>query len=103
MAGNAADQGRSVTAKLAGILRSFNSGSVHQLHELARRNGLPMSTTHRLTVELTATDFLQRIPEGGFRIGPAVRDLSDPTPRPRRSRWRSGTWRRRRSRQWPRR
>ena len=41
-----------------------------------------MSTTHRLTVELTATDFLQRIPEGGFRIGPAVRDLSDSTPRP---------------------
>jgi DNA-binding IclR family transcriptional regulator len=82
MAGNAADQGRSVTAKLAGILRSFDSGSVHHLHELARRNGLPMSTTHRLTVELTATDFLQRIPEGGFRIGPAVRDLSDPTPHP---------------------
>ena len=71
MAGNAADQGRSVTAKLAGILRSFTSGSVQQLNELARHNGLPMSTTHRLTVELTATDFLQRIPEGGFRIGPA--------------------------------
>ena len=81
MAGNAADQGRSVTAKLAGILCSFTSGSVQHLNELARRNGLPMSTTHRLTVELTATDFLQRIPEGGFRIGPAVRNLSDPTPR----------------------
>jgi DNA-binding IclR family transcriptional regulator len=81
MAGNAADHGRSVTAKLAAILTAFTSGSTHQLNELARRNGLPMSTTHRLAVELTATDFLQRDPSGGFQAGPAIRDLSDPTPR----------------------
>jgi IclR family acetate operon transcriptional repressor len=81
MAGNATDQGRSVTAKLAAILSSFTSGSTYQLNELARRNGLPMSTTHRLAVELTATDFLQRDPNGGFQAGPAIRDLSDPTPR----------------------
>jgi hypothetical protein len=41
MAGNAADQGRSVTAKLAAILTSFTSGSVQQLTELARHSGLP--------------------------------------------------------------
>jgi DNA-binding IclR family transcriptional regulator len=81
MAGNTADQGRSVTAKLAAILTSFTSGSTHQLNELARRNGLPLSTTHRLAVELTETQFLQRVPDGGFRAGPAIRDLSDPAPR----------------------
>ena len=81
MAGNAAEQGRSVTAKLAAILTSFTSGSTHQLNELARRNGLPMSTTHRLAVELTDTAFLQRVPSGGFQAGPALRDLSDATPR----------------------
>jgi DNA-binding IclR family transcriptional regulator len=82
MAGNAADQGRSVTAKLAAILTSFTSGSTHQLNELARRNGLPMSTTHRLAVELTETAFLQRVPSGGFRAGPAIHDLSHPAPGP---------------------
>ena len=82
MAGNAADQGRSVTAKLAAILTSFTSGSVQQLTELARHSGLPVSTTHRLAAELTATEFLQRSSGGGFRIGPAVRDLTDPAPRP---------------------
>ena len=82
MAGNAADQGRSVTAKLAAILASFTSGSVQQLTELARHSGLPVSTTHRLAAELTATEFLQRSSGGGFRIGPALRDLTDPAPRP---------------------
>jgi IclR family transcriptional regulator, acetate operon repressor len=82
MAGNAADQGRTVTAKLAAILTSFTAGSVQQLTELARHSGLPVSTTHRLAAELTATDFLQRSSAGGFRIGPALRDLTDPTPRP---------------------
>lgn len=82
MAGNAADQGRSVTAKLAAILTSFTAGSVQQLTELARHSGLPVSTTHRLAAELTASDFLQRSSGGGFRIGPALRDLTDPAPRP---------------------
>jgi DNA-binding IclR family transcriptional regulator len=81
MAGNAADQGRSVTAKLAAILTSFTSGSVQQLTELARHSGLPVSTTHRLAAELTATEFLQRSSSGGFRAGPAIRGLSDQTPR----------------------
>ena len=70
MAGNAADQGRSVTAKLAAILTSFTSGSVQQLTELARHSGLPVSTTHRLAAELTATEFLQRTPAGDSGSAP---------------------------------
>ena len=42
MAGNSADQGRSVTAKLAAILTEFNRGSCYHLSDLARHAELPM-------------------------------------------------------------
>jgi DNA-binding IclR family transcriptional regulator len=80
MAGNAVDEGRSVTSKLAAILTAFNAGSCQQLSELARRTGLPMSTTHRLLYELVDGAFLSRGPDGAFRPGPAVRQLSHVLP-----------------------
>jgi DNA-binding IclR family transcriptional regulator len=82
MAGNAVDQGRSVTSKLAAILTAFNAGSSHHLSELARRTGLPMSTTHRLLHELVDKAFLCRGPDGSFRPGPAVSRLSHALPQP---------------------
>src|SRR4051812_39169164 len=75
MAGNSADQGRSVTAKLAAILTEFNRGSCHHLSDLARHAQLPMSTTHRLIHELTSQELLNRDPEGTFRHGPVLERL----------------------------
>jgi DNA-binding IclR family transcriptional regulator len=72
MAGNSADQGRSVTAKLAAILTEFNRGSCHQLSDLALHAGLPMSTAHRLVHELTDQELLSRDPDGNFRHGPVL-------------------------------
>ena len=75
MAGNSADQGRSVTAKLAAILTEFNRGSCHHLSDLARHAELPMSTAHRLVYELTGQELLSRDPEGTFRHGPVLEQL----------------------------
>jgi len=75
MAGNSADQGRSVTAKLAAILTEFNRGSCHHLSDLARHAQLPMSTVHRLIYELPSQELLSRDPEGTFRHGPVLERL----------------------------
>jgi len=83
MAGNSADQGRSVTAKLAAILTEFNRGSCHQLSDLARHAELPMSTAHRLVYELTDQELLSRDPKGTFRHGPVLgRLIYDLPPEP---------------------
>jgi DNA-binding IclR family transcriptional regulator len=42
------------------------------LSELARRAGLPVSTTHRLLGELTAWGGVERTPDGTFRLGEKV-------------------------------
>ena len=62
MAGNAADQGRTVTAKLAAILTSFTAGSVQQLTELARHSGLPVSTTHRRAGDGLEVAYIEKLP-----------------------------------------
>jgi DNA-binding IclR family transcriptional regulator len=83
MAGNSADQGRSVTAKLAAILTEFNRGSCYHLSDLARHAELPMSTAHRLVYELTDREWLTREPDGTFRHGPALERLAyDVPPKP---------------------
>ena len=53
MAGNTNVAGRSVTSKVMAILEAFLPASRElTLNQLARRTGLPVSTTYRLTVEL---------------------------------------------------
>jgi DNA-binding IclR family transcriptional regulator len=42
------------------------------LSELARRAGLPVSTTHRLLGELTAWGGVERTPEGSYRLGEKI-------------------------------
>ncbi|QUQ64002.1 IclR family transcriptional regulator [Kutzneria sp. CA-103260] len=42
------------------------------LSELARRAGLPVSTTHRLLGELTAWGGVERTPDGAYRLGEKV-------------------------------
>src|SRR3989440_13045142 len=62
--------GRSVTSKVVSILNAFSP--VHpelSLGELARRAGLPVSTTYRLASELVDWGGLERADGSGYRIG----------------------------------
>jgi IclR family acetate operon transcriptional repressor len=69
MAGNSADAGRSVTSKVVAILQTFSQGDRHSLTEIAHRTGLPISTVHRLTSELSAYGMLERTDDAHYRIG----------------------------------
>ena len=73
MAGNSAQSGRSVTSKIAAILRTFTEGSEHSLTEIARLARLPISTAHRLTSELAAWRLLERTEDGIYRAGLPLR------------------------------
>ena len=75
MAGNAVKRGRTVTSKVTAILMAFAGGTGWSLSELARLTGIPLTTTHRLVTELTAAQLLERSPEGGYCIGPALGGL----------------------------
>lgn len=75
MAGNSTGPGQSVTSRIAAILLAFTDSNVHSLTEIARLTRLPVSTTHRLAVELAATDFLERDAAGRYRVAPSLRRL----------------------------
>lgn len=76
MAGNAAQSGRSVTSRIASILLTFTEGSEHSMTEIAALAGLPISTAHRLTTEMTSWRLLERTPEGLYRAGFPLRMIS---------------------------
>lgn len=61
--------GRSVTSKLAAILRTFSSGHAHSLSDVARSAGIPVSTAHRLVTELVEWGFLDRAPDKRYCVG----------------------------------
>src|SRR4051812_14905335 len=67
--------GRSVTSKLAAILRTFSTGNVHSLSDIARSANLPVSTAHRLTAELAEWGFLERTDDKRYRVGMLVTHL----------------------------
>jgi IclR family transcriptional regulator, acetate operon repressor len=75
MAGNSTEPGQSVTSRIAAILLAFTDCDVHSLTEIARLTRLPVSTAHRLAVELAATDFLERDESGRYRVAPSLRQL----------------------------
>lgn len=75
MAGNSTEPGQSVTSRIAAILLAFTDCNVHSLTEIARLTRLPVSTAHRLAVELAATDFLERDESGRYRVAPSLRQL----------------------------
>ncbi len=76
MAGNSTESGRSVTSKITSILMTFTEGSEHSLTEIARLAGLPISTAHRLTSELTSWRLLERTPDGLYRAGLPLRMMA---------------------------
>ncbi|GAA0266083.1 IclR family transcriptional regulator [Actinomadura nitritigenes] len=60
----------SVAGKVMAILNAFAQGDVRlNLSEICRRAGLPLATGHRLVGELAAGGFLERVPDGTYRIG----------------------------------
>src|ERR1051325_3528911 len=77
MAGNSTDTGRSVTSKVIAILLTFSHGEAYSLTEIARLTGLPVSTAHRLAMELVEWGMLQRTGGGRFRIGTQLHAIAD--------------------------
>jgi DNA-binding IclR family transcriptional regulator len=75
---NSAD-GRSVTSKLAAMLRTFSAGSVHSLSDIARSANLPVSTAHRLATELAEWGFLERTDDRRYRIGTLMSHIASRT------------------------
>lgn len=60
----------SVAGKVMAILEAFAPGEVRlTLTEICRRAGLPLATGHRLVRELTGGGFLERLPDGSYRVG----------------------------------
>jgi DNA-binding IclR family transcriptional regulator len=64
------DRPPSVAGKVMAILEAFAPGGVRlTLTEVCRRAGLPLATGHRLVGELTGGGFLERLPDGSYRVG----------------------------------
>jgi DNA-binding IclR family transcriptional regulator len=64
------DRPSSVAGKVMAILEAFAPGGVRlTLTEICRRAGLPLATGHRLVGELTGGGFLERLPDGSYRVG----------------------------------
>jgi DNA-binding IclR family transcriptional regulator len=60
----------SVAGKVMAILEAFAPGGVRlTLTEICARAGLPLATGHRLVGELTGGGFLERLPDGSYRVG----------------------------------
>jgi DNA-binding IclR family transcriptional regulator len=74
--------GRSVASKVLALLDAFSPSDVElSLNELARRTGLPLSTTYRLASELVEWGGLERAGRGGFRIGLRLWEVGSMAPR----------------------
>ncbi len=73
---------RTAAAKLLAVLDSFDAEHRNlSLSELARRTGLPVSTTHRLVTDLVGWGGLERDPLGRLRIGLHLWEVAALAPR----------------------
>jgi DNA-binding IclR family transcriptional regulator len=60
----------SVAGKIMAILAAFSPGDVRlTLTEICHRAHLPLATGHRLIRELTGGAFLEKLPDGSYRVG----------------------------------
>lgn len=65
MAGGSSEAGRTVTSRALALLGAFDEQHRRQsLSDLARHATLPLSTTHRLVVELVGWGALERVDDG---------------------------------------
>src|SRR5581483_8148858 len=75
-------QARSVTARAFGVLEAFTPAApTLTLSEIARRAGLPLTTTHRLVAELRRAGALERDADGSYRIGLRLWEIASLAPR----------------------
>jgi DNA-binding IclR family transcriptional regulator len=73
---------RSVTARGFAVLDAFNTAApALSLSEIARRAGLPLTTTHRLVADLRAAGALERDVDGTYRIGLRLWEIGSLAPR----------------------
>lgn len=76
MAGNTAQPGRSVAARVLAIFGAFDGRNRElRLSDIARRAELSLPTAHRLVAELVGGDMLARTADGRYVIGPRTWDL----------------------------
>jgi DNA-binding IclR family transcriptional regulator len=73
--GSAAPGRRSASGKIAAIMLEVSGRPGLTLTDVARRTGLPVSTTHRLLGELVAGRLLVRDNDGGYTVCRALRGL----------------------------
>jgi DNA-binding IclR family transcriptional regulator len=85
MAGSGgASSGESVPSRVFSVLDCFRHGKrAMTLTEVATMSGLPLSTTRRLLLELTAWGGVERLPDGSYRIGMRLWELGSLAPRQR--------------------
>jgi len=84
MAGNSTEPGQSVTSRVSAILLTFTDCDERSLTDIARLAGLPVSTAHRLAVELASWDLLERDEDGHYHVGSPLRRIGT-------SEWRAPT------------
>jgi IclR family acetate operon transcriptional repressor len=75
MAGKLAEPGQSVTSRVSAILLTFTDRDILSLKEIARLAGLPVSTAHRLSVELASWNLLERDNDGHYYVGSPLRGI----------------------------
>lgn len=75
MAGNSTEPGQSVTSRVSAILLTFTDCDDRSLTEIARLAGLPVSTAHRLAVELASRNLLERDDNGHYHVGLPLRGM----------------------------
>ena len=76
MSGNTVQSGRSVTSKIGAILTTFSEGEKRSVADISRITGIPASTAHRLTAQLTALELLERTENAMYRVGEALRIIA---------------------------
>ena len=82
VAGAEGRRGRSVVSKALALLDAFALDDPElSLNELARRTGLPLSTTYRLATELVSWGGLERVSGGGYRVGLRLLEVGARAPR----------------------
>ena len=71
-----------MTSRVADVLETFaGQHDSLSLSEVARRSGLPLTTTHRLVRELEGRHFLERDDAGRYHIGLRLWELASHAPR----------------------
>jgi DNA-binding IclR family transcriptional regulator len=66
---------RSAVSRITAILSTFLTGGSHSVTEMARLTGLPVSTTHRLAMDLACWQLLHRTSDGQYQVGIILRQL----------------------------